>query len=187
MKKESKSIMFLIVMLFSFTGCGNTVGSKSSSISVLYGVITAVALLLLVAYCVSIHKKELWFLLLFSSVFIVNIGYFTLSISKTLEDALLANRIAYFGSVFLPMSMLMIIMNVCKLRYRKWMPCLLLILSVFVFFVAASPGYSDIYYEKVELHMVNGVSILDKTYGEWHCLYLYYLCFYFGVMVVTII
>lgn len=35
--------------------------------------------------------------------------------------------------------------------------------------------------------MVNGVSILDKTYGEWHSLYLFYLFFYFGVMVATII
>ena len=168
--------------------CVDTIGSKATSISVIYGVITVVALFLLVAYCVSIHKKELWFLLLFSSVFIVNIGYFTLSISKTLEEALLANRIAYFGSVFLPMSMLMIILRVCKLRYKKWIPCLLLSLSTFVFLVAASPGYYDIYYKKVALQKtVNGVSILDKTYGEWHCLYLYYLCFYFGVMVVTII
>ena len=183
MKKESKSIVFfiLLLMLFSLAGC-DRVGSKSTSISVVYGVITVVSLLL-VAYCVIIHKKEHWFLLLFSSVFIVNIGYFTLAISKTIEEALLANRIAYLGSVFLPMSMLMIIMNVCKLRYRKWLPCLLLLVSVFVFLVAASPGYCDIYYKDVVLQTVNGVSILDKTYGKWHSIYLIYLAFYFGVMV----
>ena len=172
MKKESKSIVLfiLLLMLFSLAGC-DRVGSKSTSISVVYGIITVVSLLFLVAYCVIIHKKEHWFLLLFSSAFIVNIGYFTLAISKTIEEALLANRIAYLGSVFLPMSMLMIIMNVCKLRYRKWLPCLLLLVSVFVFLVAASPGYCDIYYKDVVLQTVNGVSILDKTYGKWHSIY----------------
>ena len=183
MTKKVKSIILFILMLFSLAGC-DRIGSKSTSISTIYGAITVISLLLLVTYCVIIHKKELWFLLLFSSVFIVNIGYFSLSISKTIEEALLANRIAYLGSVFLPMSMLVIIMNVCKLRYRKWLPCLLLIISVFVFLVAASPGYCDIYYKDVVLQTVNGVSILDKTYGEWHSIYLFYLVSYFCVMVI---
>ncbi len=69
--------------------------------------------------------------------------------SKTIEEALLANRISYLGSVFLPLSMVMIIMEVCKLHYKKWMPTVLLIISCFVFCVAASPRYLNIYYEKV--------------------------------------
>lgn len=183
MKKEAKSIILYMLMLFSLSGC-DRIDSKSTSMSTIYGVATVISLLLLVTYCVIIHKKELWFLLLFSSVFVVNIGYFSLSISKTIEEALLANRISYLGSVFLPMSMLMIIITVCKLQYRKWLPCLLLIISVFVFLVAASPGYCDIYYKDVVLQTVNGVSILDKTYGEWHSIYLFYLVSYFCVMVI---
>ena len=183
MKKEAKSIILYMLMLFSLSGC-DRIDSKSTSMSTIYGVATVISLLLLVTYCVIIHKKELWFLLLFSSVFVVNIGYFSLSTSKTIEEALLANRISYLGSVFLPMSMLMIIMTVCKLQYRKWLPCLLLIISVFVFLVAASPGYCDIYYKDVVLQTVNGVSILDKTYGEWHSIYLFYLVSYFCVMVI---
>lgn len=184
MKKTSRFILiFLLIWIsFSLTGCA-TVGSKSTSMSVVYGVITVVSLLLLVVYCVVINKKEFWFVLLFSSVFVVNIGYFALSISKTLEEALLANRIAYLGSVFLPMAMFMIIMKVCRLGYKKWLPCLLLVISVFVFLVAASPGYCDIYYKDVTLQIVNGTSVLDKTYGEWHSIYMLYLAFYFGVMI----
>ena len=183
MKKASRFILiFLLIWIsFSLTGCA-TDGSKSTSMSVVYGVTTIVSLLLLVVYCGVINKKEFWFVLLFSSVFVVNIGYFALSISKTLEEALLANRIAYLGSVFLPMTMFMIIMKVCKLGYKKWLPCLLLVISVFVFLVAASPGYCDIYYKDVTLQTVNGTSVLDKTYGEWHSIYMLYLAFYFGVM-----
>lgn len=63
----------------------------------------------------------------------------------------------------------------------------LLLISSFVFLVAASPGYLDIYYEKVSLLTKNGVSFLDKTYGEWHNLYLFYLIAYFGIMVASIV
>ena len=183
MKKELKNVlMFLLIcMPFFLTGCAFD-GSKTTSMSVIYGVITVVSLLVLVVYCGVIDKKELWFILLFSSVFVVNIGYFALSISKTLEEALLANRIAYLGSVFLPMSMFMIIIKVCKLGYKKWLPCLLMIISILVFLVAASPGYCDIYYKDVTLATVNGVSVLDKTYGEWHGIYMVYLISYFGIM-----
>lgn len=183
MKKEIKSSwMFLLIwILFSLTGCGIS-GTKTTSMSLVYGIVTVISLFLLVIYCGAIEKKELWFALLFSSVFVVNLGYFAISISKTLEEALLANRISYLGSVFLPMSMFMIIIKVCGLGYRKWLPCLLLFISVLVFLVAASPGYCTIYYKDVVLQTVNGVSVLDKTYGEWHSLYMLYLVSYFGVM-----
>ena len=186
MRKEIMAIMALLLMNVFLVGCDG-LDSKSASLSVVYGVTTVVALLLLVVYCTFVHKKELWFLLLFSSVFIVNIGYFALSISKNLEEALLANRIAYLGSVFLPMSMLMIIMNVCRIQHNRIVPGFLLLISVIVFLVAASPGYLDIYYKEVSFSVNEGVGMLDKTYGDWHCLYLFYLIIYFGIMVITII
>ena len=133
----------------------------------------------------GIKRKNAWFILLFASVFVVNIGYFSLAVSKGLEEALLANRISYLGSVFLPFSMLFIILNVCRYKYRKWMPILLGAVSVIMFFIAASPGYSDIYYEEVTLVTANGVTVLDKVYGPWHPLYLFYLVFYFVAMIIS--
>lgn len=186
MRKETIAIIVLLMINLLLLGCDG-VDSVSTSLSIIYGITAVGSLLLLVAYGSLVQKKELWFLLLFSSVFVVNIGYFALSISKNLEEALLANRIAYLGSVFLPMSMFMIIMNVCELGYKKLLPGILLVLSVLVFLIAASPGYLDIYYKEVSFILVDGVGMLDKTYGEWHCVYLFYLVTYFGIMVVTII
>ena len=119
MKRNYGSILLMICMLFSLTGCG-PIGDKTANMGILYGITTLLALFLIIAYGSQIRKKDPWFLLLFSSVFVVNLGYFSLAISSTLEEALLANRISYFGSVFLPLSMLFIIMNVCKLKYTKW-------------------------------------------------------------------
>ncbi len=171
---------------FLLTGC-ISIGNKSMSMSVIYGVTAVLSLLLFIGYCSLLKKKDGWFLLLFSSVFVVNTGYLCLSLSKTLEEALLANRISYLGSVFLPLAMLMIIMNVVNIKYSKWLLYILLPVTVFVFLVAASPGYLDIYYKSVELGNVNGVTVLIKEYGPWHPLYLFYLMAHFLVMICVII
>lgn len=155
--------------------------------SIVYGVTSFLSLIMLIGYFSLIKKKEAWFFVLFTSVFIVNIGYLMLSVSKTLEMALMSNRIAYLGSVFLPLSMIMIIMRVSGLNYKKWVPCILATISAIVFFVAASPGYLDIYYKSVTIENIGGVSVLNKEYGPWHCLYLFYLMSYFAIMISIIV
>ncbi len=152
----------------------------------IYAVTAILSLLLLICVCNLHQKKGVWLILLYASVFIVNAGYFALSISRTLEEALLANRISYLGSVFLPLAMEMIILNTTRLRYRKWIPNVLIVVSLAVFLVAASPGYLDIYYQEVTLETVNGSSVLNKVYGPWHNLYPIFLASYFSVMLVTI-
>ena len=184
--KKVLSFFTLLSMALLLTGCSSS-GSKSTSMSVIYSATSSLSLALLIGYCTLLKKKDPWFLLLFSSVFAVNTGYLCLAMSKTLDQALLANRISYLGSVFLPLAMLMIIMNVVNIRYGKWLLCILFPITVFVFLVAASPGYLDIYYKSVELGSVNGVTVLIKEYGPWHPLYLFYLMAYFLVMILVII
>ena len=177
---------FAVLLLPSLlTGCG-VIGSKSASLSIVYAAAALAALVLLVWYCLSVEKKDGWFLLLLSSVMVVDLGYFSLSISTSLEEALLANRISYLGSVFLPMSMLMSILDVVRIRYKKWLPLLLMIVGLGVFFIAASPGYLPIYYQEASIATVGGITVLNKVYGPWHSLYLFYLLGYFVSMIVII-
>jgi len=184
--KKIISVIAAICPIFLFSGC-NTIGSKSASLSVIYIATAVLSLLLLFGYCILLKKKDPWFVLLFSSVFIVNTGYLLLSMSKTLNFALFANRISYLGSVMLPLSILIIILNVTNLKYSKHLLWVLVPITVFVFLVAASPGYIDIYYKSVTLGNINGVSVLIKEYGPWHKIYLFYLLGYFLVMIAVII
>lgn len=184
MKKIFSSVALLSVCLL--TGC-SAVGNKAMDMSAVYVVTTLLSLLMLVGYLTLIRKKEIWMVVLFTSAVIVNVGYLTLANSATLTGALMANRVAYLGSVFLPLAMLMTIVKVCRLRYARWVPFLLVAISLFVFFVAASPGYSDIYYKEVSLQTVNGVTVLEKVYGPWHVLFLVFLLAYFAAMVAAII
>ena len=185
-KKQLSIISMFLLMLISLSGCSQ-VGSKSANISAIYMVTSILALVLLLGYCFLVKKKERWFLVLFSAVTIVNIGYLCISLSNTLEEALLANRISYLGSVFLPVSMLMTILKTCKIKLKKWMTGVILGLSTIVFIIAASPGYLDIYYKEVSLITINGISVLEKVYGPLHSVYLYYLLLHFSAMIAVVI
>lgn len=176
----------LLPLVGLLTGC-SAIGDKNASLSVVYGVTAVLSLMLLAGYCCFAKKRDHWHILLFSCVVVVNAGYFALAISQSLAHALMANRLAYLGSVFLPLSMFMIILRVTHLRYRKWVPGLLLGLGVVVFLIAASPGILDIYYASVTFEKLEGVTILNKVYGPLHGIYLVYLLGYFAAMVISIV
>ncbi len=186
MKRLFAFIPILIFLISGLSGC-NAIGEKNANLSIIYGVAAILSLLLLVGCCLVVRKNKVWFVLLFSSVLVVNIGYTILAISTGLEIALWANRVAYLGSVFLPLAMLMIILDVTGTKYPKWLHSALGALSIVVFLIAASPGILPIYYKEVSFAVVNGVSTLIKDYGPLHPLYLVYLLGYFTAMVTIII
>ena len=176
----------LPLMALLLAGCSG-IGDKAASISVIYGITAALSFVLLVLYCIISKKRNVWYLLLFLSVLVVNVGYFALAISLDLKQALFANRLAYLGSVFLPLAMWMIILQATHIPYKKWLPGVLLGISAVVFLIAASPGYLPIYYREVSFQRIEGVSTLVKVYGPLHVIYLVYLMAYFVVMVASIV
>ena len=160
---------------------------KTASMAIIYGVLALLSLGLIGVYFAAVKQRDPWFVLLYVAIFVVNTGYLALSMSHTLEEALLANRIAYFGSVFLPLCMLMIIMSACRLKPKKLVVAALISFSVLTFLLAASGGYLPLYYKEVSIVYINGVARLDKVYGPLHFLYLLYLLAYFGLMVAAIL
>lgn len=186
MKKSVSCISLLLLSICCLVGCG-PVGSKSASLSIIYWAAAALSLLLLVGCCLLVRKKRLWFTVLFSSVLVVNLGYAFLAMSTNLQMALWANRLAYLGSVFLPLAMLMIILDVSGTKAPLWLRYALGALSIVIFLIAASPGILPIYYKEVSFQVVDGVATLVKVYGPAHPLYLFYLLGYFASMVAVIL
>ena len=166
------------------TGC--TTGNKTVSMSIIYGIAVVFSLLILIGYICFVKKRHPGFVLLFSCILVVNIGYLLLALSGTLEYALWANRISYLGSVFLMPTMFMSILNVCKIKFTKWLPMTLGAIALVMFLVAASPGILDIYYKELSLEIINGVAVLNKVYGPLHVSYLFYLLGYFAAMISAI-
>jgi DNA-binding CsgD family transcriptional regulator len=146
-----------------------------------------IATILLVGYFALVRKKEPWLLLLYVCVTIVNVGYFLLSISKTVEFAIFANDVAYFGSVFLSMSMLLTITKLCGFEIKKKLIITLGTIGIVMFLIVATVGILPWYYKEVELVFVDGAAKLKKVYGVLHPMYLVYLVGYFAAMVACIV
>ena len=152
-----------------------------------YGIMVIISLILLIGYCALVHKKEPWLLLLYICVTVVNIGYFLLSISKTLTFAIFANDLSYFGSVFLSMSMLLTIARLCGFEVKKKLVITLTVAGSLMFLIVATSGILPWYYKEVELVFVDDSAKLKKVYGVCHPWYLIYLVSYFSAMVACIV
>lgn len=179
--------MFAASSSFCAFAAGESVNSRTLMLPAAYIATATIAFLLLIGYCTLIKKRVHLFVLLYTSVFVVNIGYVFLSLSRTLPEALLANRISYLGAVFLPLFMLLIIIDECKTHCPKFVLLCLISISITVFFIAATPGYSTLYYKDVTLVFVNDGARLIKTYGPLHKVYYFYLVVYFIAMFFVII
>ena len=152
-----------------------------------YAIMAIIAVLLLLGYAVLVRNKEPWLFLLYMCVTVVNVGYFLLSMSKTVEFAIIANDIAYLGSVFLSMSMLLTIVRLCGFEIKKKLVIALSAVGCVMFAIVATAGILPWYYKEVSLTFVDGAAKLKKVYGVLHPTYLVYLLAYFSAMVACIV
>ena len=185
MKKYSIWLLpaVMLACLFRFGSTANA----GARISLLYGASALTALLILAGYVCFARRRDGFFVLLFSAVSVVNTGYYMLSISQTLSQALWANRLAYLGSAFLSPIMLLIILKAANFEAPKGLSRFLFGAGALIFLLAASPGILYLYYKEATLITVNGCSTLQKVYGPLHILYGVYLLAYFIAMTTVIV
>ena len=155
--------------------------------AIAYGLIFAVSLIMPLLYFVYIRKKqnEPWLFVLFLCVSVVTFGYFLVSISKTVDFALWANKVTYLGQVFVPMCMFMIISKLCGFTYKKWVLGILIGLAVIMYAIVFTTGWLDWYYTGATLEFEDGSAYLVKEYGVLHPINLIYVLAYFVAMLVV--
>ena len=66
-------------------------------------------------------------------VMISNSGYFILSSSRNLQEAVLANALAYVGGVFLPLLIVYILIDYSDSKVPTWFSVVILLINMFVF------------------------------------------------------
>ena len=152
--------------------------------AIAYGLIFAFSLIMPFLYFACIRKKqdEPWLLVLFLCVCVVTLGYFLVSLSKTIKFALWANKITYLGQVFVPMCMFMIISKLCGYTHKKWFLGILIGLAVIMYAIVFTTGWLDWYYTNATLEFENGSAYLVKEYGILHPTNLIYVVAYFVAM-----
>lgn len=159
----------------------------NSNLSVVYGILALLSVLLFLAYFLFAQRKNKLFLALFGCVTAANSGYFLMAICKSIVVAKIANGLSYFGGAFAVLVMVLIIYEVCRMRKRKWLTGLLIGCSIAIFALAASGDWLGLYYRSVSLETINGMSHLVKEYGPLHSLYAVYLLVYVLLMVGIIV
>ena len=158
-------------------------GIKDGNMALVYSAVAVLSALLLAGYLLWEKKREKHFTMLFSFVAVANCGYFLQSVAGTLQGALWANRVSYFGSAYLIVVMLFIVMDVCQIWQKPWVKHTLVAVSTTAFLLAANGDWMGLYYRSVSIETVNGMTRLVKEYGPLHILYPVYLLGYFALMV----
>lgn len=98
-------------------------------------------------------------------------GHLFLALSTNLEEALLANKIAYLGATFIPMLFLLGELNMCNIKISKKLHITLFFISATILGFALTAGQSTIYYKSVTLTKNFGVTDFVAEYGPAHMLY----------------
>ena len=155
----------------------------TGNMTMVYGVIAMLSVLLLIGYLLIEKKKERNFIFLISCVAIVNSGYFLLAAANSLSMAMFANGMSYFGAAYSMLAMLLIISEVCRMKKRKWLRVFFIGVSTAAFALAASGDWLGLYYTSVDITSIGGMTKLVKEYGPLHILYTVYLLSYVLIMV----
>ena len=178
-------ICVVFAFFFSFINISALASGETASsshgiggMSLIYGAIAVLSLLLLFSYMIWEKRKERNFLYLFICVALTNSGYFLLSISNSVFWAMMANRLSYLGAAYSILVMLLIIYDLCKMRPRKWFKPLVFAISTLAFLLACSGEWLGLYYSSVAIEKVNGITKLVKEYGPLHNVYSLYLFSY---------
>ena len=118
---------------------------------------------------------------------VVNFGYWQLAMSHNLEEALLANRIAYLDGTFLTLFIFLAVAQFCRIRIPAWIITAMSVAGFVVLGLSYTGGYSTIYYSDVSIIRRHGVTFLVTQDGPAHilytCLIVVYAVIDLGVMV----
>ena len=128
--------------------------------------------------CLSSNRTKSYYTTMFHFMTIQIAGHVFLAMSSNLEEAILANKIAYAGAVYSPMLFFLGELALCNIKISKTLDLVLFAFSTIVFGLAATSGWNDIYYKSIELIQNNGVTDYVVEYGPAHKLFDLLLIFY---------
>lgn len=113
-------------------------------------------------------------------------GHLFLALSNNIETAILANKIAYVGAVYIPLLFFLGELTICNIRISRRLRIGLFAFSSIIYGFAATAGWSDIFYKSVSLVQNHGITDFTAEFGPTHILFNIMLSLYLisGICVV---
>jgi putative two-component system response regulator len=117
--------------------------------------------------------------LLFALVPVVNLGFLLYSRANSLEEAIMANEIAYIGGCYLQLMIMLAVFSLCHIHLNRWIRIAFFTLSTVVFLSTLTQGSLGLFYRSVSFVRENGRAVLQKEYGPMHHVFLGMVVLYF--------
>ena len=123
-------------------------------------------------------RPNIYTVLLFASILVTNFSYVGISVSSTVEEAIVCNIMLYLGTCYLPFFVFCIGADLAKVSIHPVIRLLMVAFSTLVVGLSFTIGRLPVYYKSVGIVDAGGYTVLVKEYGPLHSLYLIILIAY---------
>ncbi len=113
--------------------------------------------------------------LLGAAIILHNYGAYLIVASKTIEEALVANKMVYLGGIFLVFFFVICIADICRISIPRWIMISMISSACVILVIILRIGKDKLYYESAELIEKAGYSFIKKEYGPLHIIFPIYL------------
>jgi putative two-component system response regulator len=107
--------------------------------------------------------------------------------ADTIGESVTANKIIYIGGSFLQFFILLSILNLCRIKVRKITKLALFSWCAVMYGSVLTIGYRTYFYKTMTFTRVNGVPVLERTYGFMHQLFFTTVILFFASSLAVII
>lgn len=153
-----------------------------------YAVLFAVAAGCTLIYAFMWHKHfDVNLTLMFLAGSISNLGYLMLADADTAQEAILANKISYFGACFGPLFIMLLIFNLCHIRLGSRLRKLFFTVSTLIYMSVLMTGRSSLFYEEITFEKGGSAAWLTKTYGPMHTFFIMIIAVYTLISFIVLI
>lgn len=155
----------------------------SISIAYLFSFLIAMTVLLfMITYGDGYSINQI---LLVTVIVVGDAGYFPLSLSDTLPEALIATQITYVTGCFAPMLMLAIACEIYRVHLPGWLLCMMYAVQFGIFCCVMTIGRLDLFYKDVAFNRNGDIVFLTKVYGPMHTAHLVSMGIYLALLILV--
>ena len=154
-----------------------------------YQILLTLSILLTLLYVISWHKHfDVHVTLIFTMVPIAILGNLMTARASTLEEAILANKITYFGGTFLMLMITIAILNLCDIHVHYIVRIAMFVVSTLIYLGALTVGDTEWFYRSCDFTVEDGVGrLVNKQYGPLHTFFVVLIMAYFAVSFAALI
>lgn len=125
------------------------------------------------AILLFVFKKHVYakYMLLAVSTMAINLGYWQLSMAKSVETAIVINQVIYIGAIGTGYMMVECIAELCKRKVSRILRLISVVTGLVTLWGVFTYGKNEYYYKSLSIKTIYGCTYIDKEYGPLHVIY----------------